>query len=500
MGQLLLHPDKIRFKNAATVSGMMIEQPPEGIDHIKQEVVDSLIATRAAYEPTSAGVEEVLNRKYDLHTSKYELLYHRDFEVANNVLGSSVAAQQQQIEEGMGGEQCEQVFVIVRSSSGHILVACRGTFGVSDILQDMKLAKLSVPFARRGRAQIGFVERAMCLPLELFLSLLRAGEKLIFTGHSMGGAVASLVALRVLEALASVPRHRIIARTRVQCITFATVPFADLQLAEHIDSCFRDCFHNVISKHDIVPRAHNVLPNLIFPLARSLIELLEERWELRACKALLEHAAATGLHCDSSAITTSSSSSSGSSSVIVSAISVQKLLLKLEQSLPILWPLTWFFTFVLQCADSDEESLLWSHCGHLLLLDPQAQEPSALIRREAMHTLDEFNCMEGKSMFQIYFEHGLANHYACLARSSVGPTNSNNSNSNNSSSSSSSNNNNNNSSSSSMSCTMSLADVMQLPTGLSMKEVMGNPWTTCLQPLLHKMLLKLTGNDFQTFR
>jgi putative lipase involved disintegration of autophagic bodies len=47
-----------------------------------------------------------------------------------------------------------------------------------------------------GAAHAGFLDRAKTIPLEYFRRLLVRGERVVLTGHSLGGAVASLLALR----------------------------------------------------------------------------------------------------------------------------------------------------------------------------------------------------------------------------------------------------------------------------------------------------------------
>ncbi|CAM6089048.1 unnamed protein product [Calypogeia fissa] len=344
-----------------------------GYSHIKQEVMDCLVATRSSYEITTEGVEFVLNNKniYDLGTSRLDLLYRTE--------QSSIAS----IRE-------KQVFVMVRSSAGYIMVACRGTFSLSDIVADIKVAKRPVPFAAQGRAQIGFVERAVDMPIDLFVSLLRAGEKLIFTGHSLGGAVTSLAALRVLEALGSVPRHSSIAQEQVRCITFATAPFANLELAAYVNSKYKSIFHNIVSKHDVVPRAHTLLPKFFFPAAKWVVDRMRARWEIRVCKTMVES---------------------------MTKMPMDKAVSKLEQKLPSLWPVTCFYRFMKECAAHDEEALFYNHVGYMLMLDPDTKDPGSTISMEdETERLGLEFCLEDKSALEIYYEHGLGNHYSCLVR------------------------------------------------------------------------------------
>lgn len=348
----------------------------DGIDYIKQEIIDSLIATRASYESTSGGAVQVLNRSYDLNTSQYELIYHRSRDHAYSM--ASPASTQ---------SDPKQNFVMVRSSNGYIIVACRGTFSLSDIVQDVKVAKVPVPFTRKGRAHIGFLERAMCLPIEVFLNLLRAGEKLVFTGHSLGGAVTSLVTIRVLEALAAVPGHQKLVSDRVKCITFGTAPFANLELADYVNSRYRQYFHNLVSKHDVVPRAHNFIPEVLFPVARWFVDTMTKTFEVQTTKAIIE---------------------------TVTGMPVVTMANKLEQNMPCLWPATRLFEFILECAAGDEEVLFFAHCGYLVLLHPDAQDSRSAIHIEKMESLSHQFWIEDKSVVDVLWEHGLANHYACL--------------------------------------------------------------------------------------
>ncbi|KAJ7554681.1 hypothetical protein O6H91_05G004000 [Diphasiastrum complanatum] len=346
----------------------------EEIEYIKQEIIDSLIATRASYESTSEGAVQVLNRSYDLNTSKYELIYHRDHACS---MASATRTRSDR----------KQNFVMVRSSNGYIVVACRGTFSLSDIVQDAKVAKVPVPFTRKGRAHIGFLERALSLPIDLFLNLLRAGEKLVFTGHSLGVAVTSLVTIRILEALVAVPGHQKLVSDRVSCITFGTAPFANLELADYVNSRYRQYFHNLVSKHDAVPRAHNLLPQVFFPIAKWFVDMMSETCEVQTTKAILE---------------------------TVTGIPVVTMAHKLEQNMQCLWPLTQLFKFIIECAAGDEEALFFGHCGYLVLLDPEAQGSKSAIYIDKMESLGHEFWIEHKSVVDVLREHGLANHSACL--------------------------------------------------------------------------------------
>ncbi|CAI5932312.1 unnamed protein product [Closterium sp. NIES-65] len=120
--------------------------------------------------------------------------------------------------------------------------------------------------ASGGTAHAGFVERAERVPLQPFLDLLAAGHCLVFTGHSLGGAVASLLTLRFVEAAEQ--QGLCTHGGRVQCITFGSPLFASPDLADVINDKHRDVYCHVVSKHDLIPR--------LLPLV-SLVQRLKGR-------------------------------------------------------------------------------------------------------------------------------------------------------------------------------------------------------------------------------
>ncbi|KAL2613186.1 hypothetical protein R1flu_024878 [Riccia fluitans] len=207
-----------------------------GVDHyhhqgtasptLTNHFLESLFFSMSVYEPT----EEALLRDLESRFGRVQPLMSYGF-------GSN----------GGGGQQA--IFV-ARSHSGRVIVACRGTSGFRDVLQDLKYIQSRLSFAR-GTAHWGFAERAESVPIDFFLKLLDAGEELIFTGHSMGGAVASLLTLRVLE---SELNRKGMFEEQVRCITFGTPLFASSRLAEMINEKYEDIFIHIVSRRDVVPK------------------------------------------------------------------------------------------------------------------------------------------------------------------------------------------------------------------------------------------------------
>lgn len=204
---------------------------------LKQQMLDALIFSLAAYEPTPEKVLAVLRCKYDLPVGILDV-----FPL-----------------DGVSPDRFGSGHIIVgrNSAHGHVVVACRGTADLADVVADLKFIHKRLPFAE-GAAHLGFVQRAANVNIEPFLKLLEDGEQIVFTGHSLGGAVASLVALRVLEE-ASRNGSWCPHQHRVQVITFGAPLFANAGLAEMINTKYRDIYHHIVSKNDLVPK---ILPLL----------------------------------------------------------------------------------------------------------------------------------------------------------------------------------------------------------------------------------------------
>ncbi|CAM6091407.1 unnamed protein product [Calypogeia fissa] len=201
-------------------------------------LVDSIILSAVVYAVDPAEELKVMDREYGLPPSaRYDFV--PDEELAEN-----------------GFESCKQTMIIVRSQTGgHMVVACRGTTDVYDALTDLNFIHRTMSLAA-GAAHAGFLDRAKTIPLDYFRRLLVRGERIVFTGHSLGGAVGSLLALRLLEATGAW------CHEQVQCYTFGCPFFADAELAKYINKTYKHHFVHIVSRNDIVPK--------LMPLAYTL--------------------------------------------------------------------------------------------------------------------------------------------------------------------------------------------------------------------------------------
>uniref|UniRef100_A0A7I4FU34 Fungal lipase-type domain-containing protein n=1 Tax=Physcomitrium patens TaxID=3218 RepID=A0A7I4FU34_PHYPA len=168
-------------------------------------LVDSIILSAVVYSPKPADELKLMEREYGLpSTANYEF-------IPDEVL------------------------------------PCRGTNDVSDALVDLNFMQRTMTLLP-GAAHGGFLDRARSIPLEYFRRLLIRGERLVLTGHSLGGAVASLLTLRLLESTGKW------CHDQVQCYTFGCPFFADYRLARYINKRYKRHLVHIVSRNDIVPK------------------------------------------------------------------------------------------------------------------------------------------------------------------------------------------------------------------------------------------------------
>lgn len=137
-------------------------------------------------------------------------------------------------------------YVVYDRKLDAIVVSIRGTWSIIDSVADL-LAK-GVPFAFRGvsgyahEGVLRCAEKKYAALLPLFNDL-DGTRRLIFTGHSLGGGVAILLAMMVAE------RH---PELRVSCTAFAPAPSLTLPLATH--PLVRKFVTSFALQDDAVPR------------------------------------------------------------------------------------------------------------------------------------------------------------------------------------------------------------------------------------------------------
>jgi hypothetical protein len=135
-------------------------------------------------------------------------------------------------------------------------VAIRGTVNLDDVLTDLNLIPA---LGNDGRCHTGFFSAAQHIPLEKLRDCVKdEGWKLRFCGHSLGGAVAKLLTLRLLATNAA--KTSICAEPgNVLCITFAAPYVGNKDVARYVARHnWKHVFHNFVRDGDPVPGLLNL--------------------------------------------------------------------------------------------------------------------------------------------------------------------------------------------------------------------------------------------------
>lgn len=142
------------------------------------------------------------------------------------------------------------VVVWVFNRSRTVVVTYRGTWSTKDLRADLKTRL--VPAPREGMVHAGFMKYYSSTKQWLQLVLADVGQKtgfdkIVFTGHSLGGAQATLAAA---DATDLVNRTTV---KKVTCITFGSPRVGDADFARAFNSAMDNSLR-VVFKNDVVSR------------------------------------------------------------------------------------------------------------------------------------------------------------------------------------------------------------------------------------------------------
>ncbi|KAI9142629.1 hypothetical protein BKA69DRAFT_1123977 [Paraphysoderma sedebokerense] len=152
------------------------------------------------------------------------------------------------------GTICKPAFFVVKYDKLDSMVVCvRGSMSISDILTDIICHY--IPF-RGGVAHQGILHSALriygyLLPEIKSLIRIHKPRNLIFTGHSLGGAVCQFLTIFFndhLDDLKFISSHN--DEFKLSCYTFAAPP----SLSSNVGDLYHDLITNVVWDNDFVPR------------------------------------------------------------------------------------------------------------------------------------------------------------------------------------------------------------------------------------------------------
>ena len=168
----------------------------------------------------------------------------------------------------------EQRYMIVESdvAMDDVYVAIVGTKSLQDAYVDGRIQKKRVSGSLPGYAHAGFLSRSFKVPVrELYdMVVKRKRKRLVLCGHSLGGALAALCVVRLLDSLNDVDL------SRIRCVTFGCPGVCDDDLASYVDrQGWSDVIKNIVVEDDpvVVLSARQNLPGYAYTLLGKTLVL-----------------------------------------------------------------------------------------------------------------------------------------------------------------------------------------------------------------------------------
>jgi hypothetical protein len=146
-----------------------------------------------------------------------------------------------------------------RKITKKVFLAIRGSANKEDWKTNLQAWKTVQTY---GLMHAGWFSRTSHLPTAYLLSLLLEGCEIYVSGHSLGGAVAQLVTVRLLQELTFHVNCSEIT-SRIHCITFASPLVMTGTAVENLRRNYNDNFSHFIHPNDIVPKMFRVLHEML---------------------------------------------------------------------------------------------------------------------------------------------------------------------------------------------------------------------------------------------
>lgn len=132
-----------------------------------------------------------------------------------------------------------------------LLLTVKGSDSNSNWIQDANVIMSATLKDVPGKVHNSFLFRAEQIPVTFFVNkIINEGYRCIFTGHSLGGAVAALVAIRVL--IHEKIRGKSEFYKNILFIGFGVPSVGNADFVKYIDSIYKDNFHFYMNNTDLL--------------------------------------------------------------------------------------------------------------------------------------------------------------------------------------------------------------------------------------------------------
>ena len=233
-------------------------------------LLTSILATHESYSDNPIKSLQAFNSsKVDPNGTPYKQYNHLSKSMVVSTTRDDI------VKDVNGSEKMITKYTICHDKNEKLLIlTVKGSDSNSQWIQDANVIMSASLNGLPGIIHNSFLSRAEQIPVSFFVNkIVNEGYRCVFTGHSLGGAVATLVALRVLfhEKI----REKSEFCKNVLYIGFGIPSVGNANFVKFVDSVYKDNFHFYINNTDL-SILQTLLVNQIYVQFGKLVFLFDD--------------------------------------------------------------------------------------------------------------------------------------------------------------------------------------------------------------------------------